>query len=371
MKILVLTPDLRDKGGVGNYYKCLKLDDEPNIDYFFVNRSDTPSIMSPGVTDKLILLKKVFQLACISLKFLLLVPRYQLVHINPSLTPGSFYRDMFFIGISRIFGRKLLVFFRGWNEEFEDGIIRNKVMSYLFRNTFGKADNIIVLGKSFEKKLIRMGVNPSTKIYYESTVADSSFLDDFDMQKKASRYARKVNFLFMSRILKPKGIYIAIDAFTKSQEALKNRDMAFYVAGEGEELEPAKRYVKENGYTNIYFIGDTRGEEKKRVLLESHIFLFPTYHGEGQPNCILEAMLYGMPVVTRIHAGIPEVVSHGKNGLLTDSLDSSVFAEYCIRLASNETLYLEMAYTNLAYARQEFATEKVRERILGIYRQIA
>jgi len=371
MKILVLTSDLREKGGVGNYYKCLKLDEEPNIDYFFVNRAETTSIMNPSATGKLILLKKAYQLAYIYFKFLLLVPGYQLVHINPSLTPGSFYRDMFFIGISRILNKKLLVFFRGWSEEFEDRIIRKKAMSYLFRNTFGRADNIIVLGKIFHQKLIRMGVNPSTRFFHESTVADSSYLDEFNIQEKTSCYAKKVNFLFISRILKTKGIYIAIDAFAKSQEALKTRDMAFYVAGEGEELGRAKRYVKDNGYTDIYFMGNVRGEVKKRVLLESHILLFPTYHGEGQPNCILEAMLYGMPVISRINAGIPDVVSHGKNGFLTDSLDSSSFAEYCIRLASNETLYLEMANTNLAYARREFATEQVRERILGIYRQIA
>jgi hypothetical protein len=46
MRILILVPDFRTHGGVVNYYRTLPLADEPNIDYLFINRHGTRSIVS-------------------------------------------------------------------------------------------------------------------------------------------------------------------------------------------------------------------------------------------------------------------------------------------------------------------------------------
>jgi len=369
MSILVLTSDTKEKGGVGNYYKCLELNQEKDIDYFFVNNAGTTSIMHPGNISKLENFQKIISLLLKYLKFIFLVPRYKLIHINPSLTPHSFYRDLIFIILSKLYRKNILLFFRGWDEKFEDKISNSGLLSFLFKKTFGSVDRIIVLGKVFEKKLLQMGARPTNSIILESTVADTTFMDGFSVEEKICSYDDCVKFLFIARILKSKGVYIAIDAFVEAQRVLNNRSLKLYIAGEGEELNDAKCYVQSNELKNIYFVGDARNGVKKKLFHDCHIMLFPTYHGEGMPNCILEGMLYGMPIISRNNAGIPDVVCHQKNGLLTNSIESKKFSTFCINLASNKQLYEKMAKINLIHARESFSTEKVRKRMLKLYNE--
>ena len=42
---------------------------------------------------------------------------------------------------------------------------------------------------------------------------------------------------------------------------------------------------------------------------------------EGIPTSIMEAMLMKLPILTTYHAGIPELVKHGENGLLCKEKD--------------------------------------------------
>ena len=58
-------------------------------------------------------------------------------------------------------------------------------------------------------------------------------------------------------------------------------------------------------------------EEVPRVLSEHDLLLFPSYYpGEGHPGVILEAFQCGLPVIAAKWQAVPEIVEHGKNGLL-------------------------------------------------------
>jgi len=356
MRILVLTPDLSQSGGVTNYYNALRLSDSHDVDYFFVNKQHTKSIAS-----------KVYYAIFIYLGFLREAISCQLIHINPSLNLKSFYRDMIFIFISRILGKKVLIFFHGWEDDFQKSIKNSRLMSYLFRHTYAKANRYIVLSKEFKSKLITLGVSEDTPFHIETTVADSSYIKNFDIKEKIKSADNHINCLFISRILKDKGIYIAIDAFVKCQEEMSGHAMTFNIAGNGDELEAVQNYVNEKGWSNINFTGHVSGNEKMQLLEKNHIMIFPTYYGEGLPSCILEGMLYGMPIISRINAGIPDVVEHGVNGYLTESIDSSVFAGFLRDIILDKDMYSKIAFTNHNKAQEEFTTEKVRERILSIY----
>lgn len=359
MRVLVVTPDLRQPGGVTNYYNALKLDEYPNIDYFYANKANTDSYA-----------EKIYSFVFIFVKFLVGASRCQLIHVNPSLNPKSFYRDLIFVLSARVMRKKVIVFFRGWEDEFESKIVGNRILTILFRASYAKADAFIVLGELFKEKLIKLGVAAEKPCFVETTVADSRYLNKLDLQKKIASFEECVNFLFMSRILESKGIYIATEAFDRCQRQLANRKMALYVAGDGDELPQVREYVERKGISNVVFTGNVTDLEKHEMLNKSHIMLFPTFYAEGMPNCILEGMLYGLPIVSRINAAIPSVVEHGKNGFLTTSKNSEVFSNYCMDIISDKPLYKVLAQENCLKARMMFTTESVRSRILAIYTDV-
>jgi len=71
----------------------------------------------------------------------------------------------------------------------------------------------------------------------------------------------------------------------------------------------------------IGFTGQIGRDELLRLYRSSDIFIMPSLF-ENAPYALLEAMAAGVPVIAARTGGIPELVSHGENGLLFD-LDGS------------------------------------------------
>jgi glycosyltransferase involved in cell wall biosynthesis len=78
-------------------------------------------------------------------------------------------------------------------------------------------------------------------------------------------------------------------------------------------------------------------------------------------------MLFGLAIVTRPVAAIPEIVQHGVNGWLEPSLDPGAFAEDLRRLADDRELLRMMARANRETAVRRFTPEVVKERLRAIY----
>ena len=357
-KILILASDLSGPGGVSNYYSSLNLQSEANIDYFPVN---TAKPTSAPVT-ALRLITNYFRFV-----FFLITKGYNIIHVNPSLDRNSFYRDAVFIFLAHLLGKKTIIFFRGWEDEYENKIKSSSFKKTLFKFSYAKGSKFIVLSKKFKEKLLTMGVPKETPFYIETTVADSKYLPDLKILNKFREFDNEIRILFLSRIEKEKGVYIAIEAFDQFQKINNGIKTRLVIAGDGPELPAVKKFTEDTNIKNVFFTGYVRGDQKKELLLNSHIMLFPTYYGEGLPNSILESMLYAMPVISRDNAGISDVVENNVNGYITESKEPSVFADYLTKISTDSTLYKNMANTNHDVARSRFTSEKVRERVLSIY----
>ena len=357
-KTLILVPDLSLPGGVANYYNTLNLQAHGNINYFPINTAKHQSAFATIL--RLIINYFIFF-------YIVIRDRYELIHINPTLDWKSFYRDSVFILIARILNRKTLVFFRGWLDTYEKKIKKSKLKTFLFNLSYAKVSKYIVLSNLFKKKLIELGVPCETEFFIETTVADSSYLKELNLSNKYISFKKEIIFLFLSKIEKTKGIYIAIDAYHKFLTKCPERISCLTIAGDGPELPAVKKYVGQLNIPNIIFLGYISAEKKKSVLLESHIMIFPSYT-EGMPNSILECMLYGMPIISRATGGITDIIQQNVNGYLSESFQPSVYSDFLYILASNNELYRKIAEQNHFIAMEKYTTEKVRERILKIYR---
>jgi len=355
-KILILVPDLNVPGGVANYYNSLELTSTKNINYFIINKQKSNS----AFTTTLRLIKNYFTFI-----FKLIKDHTGIIVVNPSLYPRSFYRDAGFIIFGRLLKKKVFVFFHGWLDPFEEEIKNSKLKSFIFRMSYAKVEEYVVLGNIFKKKLINLGVSPNANFFIETMVAGSNSLNGICLKEKSLSYEKEIIFLFLSRIEKEKGVYIAIDAFHEFSKKFSQRKASLIIAGDGPDLLSAKEYVKDQGISNISFVGHVAGENKRQVLLNSHVMLFPSYT-EGLPNVILEGMLYGMPIISRSTGAIPEVIRQGINGYLSESFDPSTFADFLSLVATDIESYKNIGERNHEEAVEKFVNEKVKERILKI-----
>jgi len=294
--------------------------------------------------------------------------KFDLVHLSPSLGKTAILRDSFYA--RKCIKNKIpfVVFFHGWDITYEKKLEKSGY-NHRIRDIFGKASAIWVLSLEFKKKLIDWGFDKD-KIILETTMVDDLLLENFDMKRKIREIKKAdiINILFISRIIKEKGVYEAVSAF----EILKQKydNIRFFIAGDGNELNNIKEFVKSKNISGIQFTGYISGRNKIDLLTKSHLLFFPSYYNEGMPIAVLEAMAFGMPVITRKVAGLNDFFEHGKMGYFTESLMPKNFADFIEKILLSRELLEKMAVYNYDYAQKRFLASKVVKRIEDIYEKV-
>lgn len=65
----------------------------------------------------------------------------------------------------------------------------------------------------------------------------------------------------------------------------------------------------------VILLGKLNAQEMKQQFLNSSVFICPSVL-ENSPNTVAEAQLLGVPVIASRAGGIPDMITHGKDGLL-------------------------------------------------------
>jgi glycosyltransferase involved in cell wall biosynthesis len=354
MKVLINVPRLRrpdGPGGVANYYLAMRsyLDDQKV--YFEIGKTD----------NRRGFLRTLRRMLADFVAFYrrLGAEPFDLVHLNPSLNTRSVLRDGLFLLIAKVRRKKVLVFFRGWEKDFEE-TLRSR-WSGLFTRVYGRADAFIVLAEEFRTVLEEFGLN--APVWLDTTVVSDQVLQH--SVERTGRAVDRFTVLYMSRIEQGKGCELAIRAFALMR--LGGIDGRLVIAGKGGRREAAEALVTELAVPDVEFTGYISGEDKASAFLSADVFLYPTAYGEGMPNAVLEAMGYGLPVITRPVAGLRDFFRHTKMGYISDSQDPDVFAGYLRKLAMSPELRTSIGQRNREYAADRFAASRVAKRLEGYY----
>ncbi len=351
MKVLIHAPNLDTPGGKQTFFQSVRKCYTWDNSFFFYGAQGQ-------VESRPKWLRRIFN---DYVKFYRRIKKenFDLVHLNPSLNPKSFFRDAGFMLICTWLRVRSVVFWHGWNWGFESKVVA-RILPF-FRYTYGKSDAMIVLASEFERQLISYGFQGP--IYLGTTVVDDIFLEDREDLRRSNSTEKTI--LFLARVEREKGIFEVIDSFRELQA--RYQDLHLVVAGVGNALEPAQEYVKELGAEGIEFKGWITGADKVSVFRNSDIYVLPSSHGEGMPMSILEAMASGLAVVTSDVGGIKDFFIEKDMGYIVRPHDTSDLTEKLDALLCHPAQMSKMGSFNIEYARHHFSSELVTEKLERIY----
>jgi len=357
-KILIVHPDFSRLGGIENYFRKIS----PNLKVTHESLGNSGRPDEKGLIDRLMRILSDYYRYWVKLS----ETDIDIVHLNPSLEPRMFYRESIFLLLARLRRKKILVFFHGWNTDFQQKI--DAYNGIIFRLLYGKADAFIVLASAFTEKLQSWGV--TQPIYTEVIVIEDEVVANFDLEKTLQQRMNSTmwQLLFPARLMRSKGILTTIKALKIVQQSCPQ--FGLLVAGDGEHAEEARNLVIKLGVDNVTFFGIVTGDKKYELFRSANILCFPTEHSEGFPNTIVEAMALGLPVLTRPVGGIPDFFRSGIHGYLTESTSPEDFAKLIIRVSENLEHYQTISRNNHDYAKKHFLASQAAANLENIYKAL-
>jgi len=177
----------------------------------------------------------------------------------------------------------------------------------------------------------------------------------------------------VGRLDEIKGFRHLIDAC----QLLASRSVRFQcnIIGEGPLRAELQQRIDAAGLgERVTLLGARKQEEVRGWLARAGMFVLPsvvTSRGDrdGIPVALMEAMAVGLPVVSTRVSGIPELIEHGRSGLLAEPGDAQGLAHCVEQLLSDPLAGREMALRARQKVEREFdvATEarKLLEAILA------
>ncbi len=221
----------------------------------------------------------------------------------------------------------------------------------------------MTVSDSTKKILIRVGIKAGNIFVINNGVGE----------KPLSYLPKKENiptFIFVSRVVKMKGIEEVVRAFFYILKELK--DARLWIVGDGE-----KKYVKElketmhsfSISTKVKFFGRVEDNKKLELMRKSHLLLHASVK-EGWGLVIIEAASQGTPSVVYNVSGLKDSVKNGKTGIVLEENNAKEMAKEAINLIKNKKKYESFQKNGILWAKN-LTWERATRQSLELLAQVS
>ncbi|WP_436715000.1 glycosyltransferase [Roseiconus lacunae] len=251
----------------------------------------------------------------------------------------------------------LVVHFHGY-----DASVRSTIdeMRDAYKELFGIATACIVVSRKMERTLEGLGC-PSEKLVYFPCGCE------INEQPRPQKPGDSKRLVAVGRFVEKKAPHLTVLAFEKIVRQVP--DARLTMIGDGPLLPLCRQIAYSLGIDQaVCFLGAQPHARVQAELSNADVFLQHSIvasdgDSEGTPVAVLEAGACGLPVVATSHAGIPDVVIHGKTGLLSEECDIDMMASHACTLLENPSAQVEMGGRGREHITKYFSIDRSIHRL--------
>ena len=276
------------------------------------------------------------------------------VHLNPSLNPKAFWRDLPHLLAAKLCGARVIYQVHGGSA--------GEMNPAVLRAALALPDAVVVLSRVELDALQRL-------LPRQNILLVPNAIDCTPFLRPHRTASGPLRLFHIGRLVAAKGVFETVQALKLARE--RGVDAELVIAGDGPALSQLEEQVEKLGLNaHVTFAGPTFGERKTELTCAADLLLLPTYHSEGLPYALLEGMAAGLvPIVTRI-AAIPDVVSEGVHGLFVPPRDPEAIAQAVVRLDSDRAGLARMSAACRERALSAYSIERLADDFTALYSSI-
>jgi colanic acid/amylovoran biosynthesis glycosyltransferase len=199
-----------------------------------------------------------------------------------------------------------------------------------YRSLWESATRVVVLSAHMARRAEEHGCPPE-KI---AIVHLARRLSDFPFRAPTGRVRR---LLSVGRLVEKKGHLDAVRALALAVD--QGVDVSLTIIGEGPQRSALERCVRDNGLAErVVLLGPKPSAEIRAHMAEADAFFLASRRAldgdeEGTPTVLIEAQATGLPCISTLHAGIPEMIPSENAWLLAPEGDVQALADRIGRIS--------------------------------------
>ena len=193
----------------------------------------------------------------------------------------------------------------------------------------------------------------SKKVFFQP----SGIRDNFQYQDINKRLQKRRNniILTVANLVPVKNILFIFHLASKLQ------DMSFYIVGAGALRMFFEEEINRRDLRNVFLMGAKDDYELAKLYERADLFLLTSYK-EGFPTVVMEAMYFGLPIVSSNAGQISNLLKNDVNGFIIDDFIEENYINAINNIYFNNMLYDSIAQNNINLA-GEFTWEKCANNI--------
>ena len=216
------------------------------------------------------------------------------------------------------------------------------------------------------RKRFRCLPNTVLQFHIDNGIAENNMhLDEVD-EGLVDFCKNSFSILSIGRLSEEKGYDYLIHAFQKLTQTC--HDAKLVIIGEGPYRNRLERIIKKNNLSGKVLLPGYRPGAKK-YLEYCDVFVISSLT-EGLPIALLEAMQRKVPVIATNVGAIPDVLGHGKSGLLVGIKDAELIYRSILELYNDRTKGALLAENASKVVREHYSSRAMVDKYIELYKRV-
>lgn len=190
------------------------------------------------------------------------------------------------------------------------------------------------------------------------------FIQEVQSQKQSLKY-----LLYIGRLEPRRNILFLLDVF--QQVAEKDENIRLVLIGKGDKEYTDECWAKVDALNikdKIFYCQQIEQKYVHEIYRCCDLFLLPTRY-EIFGMVLLEAMYFGMPVLTTYNGGSATLIQDGENGFILEQMDTALWADKICSLLNDQALMAKVARKASDTVAHNYTWDALAPRFLELYNQ--